>query len=58
MTDKAFNPPTEVAMAMTGNETLAGAAGVVPRAALAGLFCPRFDLDFDFMLHLATPEQA
>src|ERR1035437_10073194 len=31
MTDKAFKPPTEAAMAMTGDERLAGGVGCVPR---------------------------
>src|ERR1035438_237162 len=58
MTDKAFKPPTEAAMAMTGNERLAGETGIVSPAALAGSFCRRSGLDFVFMFLLATPAEA
>ena len=58
MTDKAFKPPTEVAMAMTGNVTFADEAAVVFRTAEAGLLCPRFDLGFDFIIHATTPAQT
>ena len=42
MTDKAFKPPTDAAMAMTGNERLARAMDVFGRAALAGRPAPFF----------------
>ncbi len=58
MTDKAFKPPTEAAMAMTGNETLARETGVVSQAALAGFFCRRSGLDAVFMILLPTPAEA
>ena len=50
MTDKAFKPPTEAAMAMTGKEPPAGEA--------AGFADWRFDLDFVFIMMLATPAEA
>src|ERR1039458_6190714 len=54
MTDKAFKPPTEAAMAMTGHERLAGETGVFSRAALAGCFWLRSGLDFVFMIICRT----
>jgi hypothetical protein len=36
--DKAFKPPAEAAMAMTGNEQLTGKTGVVSQTASAGSF--------------------
>jgi hypothetical protein len=49
MTDKAFKPPTEAAMAMTGNEWRTDATGNSKRAPLAGLVNRRPDTDFSFM---------
>ena len=54
MTDNAFKPPTEVAIAMTLNETLTDEAGAVSRAGVPDLFCPGFDLDCGFMIDVIT----
>ena len=49
MTDKAFKPPAEAAIAMTGNPRLAGVRENSGRKTLTGLFNLRADLDFFFM---------
>src|SRR5450432_209562 len=46
MTDKAFKPPTEAAMAMTGKARLVGVIGNSGRATGAGFFALRADVDF------------
>ena len=51
MTDKAFKPPTDAAMAMTGKDR---EVGVVGRAPLAAVFCRGAGLDFVFAIRLAT----
>ena len=58
MTDKAFKPPTEAAMAMTGNERLAGEPGIVSRVAFGRFFCRRSGLDFAFMIFLARSSES
>ena len=50
ITDNAFKPPTEAAMATTGNLRLAGKAGVVLPAVVVGFFVLGFDLDFVIMI--------
>jgi len=54
MTDNAFNPPTEAAMAMTGNGGFAGAAVLVTRADLAGLTGSFGVIALVFIMRLAT----
>jgi hypothetical protein len=49
MTDNAFKPPAEAAMAMTGNSLLAGVRGNSGRANWAGFFSWYADVDFSFM---------
>ena len=46
MTDKAFKPPTEAAMAMTGSGPQAGEAGADGRAVPAVFFGRRFVAGF------------
>jgi hypothetical protein len=49
MTDNAFKPPTDAAMAMTGNECRPGTVGNSKWAPLAGLVRRRADTGFSFM---------
>lgn len=50
MADKAFKPPSEAAMAMTGNELSASDAMRGWRMAGAVFFWRCFDVDFGFMV--------
>src|SRR5512140_3433811 len=52
---KASSPPAEAPMPTMGNDTLAGEAGVVSPAALAGVLGRRSGLDFVSMILFAIP---
>jgi hypothetical protein len=57
MTDKAFKPPAEAAMAMTGNERPVGEAGMISRATWIVFFWRRLGLDFVFIIILRMSHQ-
>jgi hypothetical protein len=58
MIDNAFKPPSDAAMAMTGNGTFALDAIVRLRMTGTDLSAWRSGLDFDFMLILMMSQMA
>jgi len=58
MTDNAFKPPTEAAMAIDGEGTAHGRAEASGGATLAGFFCPCAGGDFFFISLSAMPAEA
>jgi hypothetical protein len=58
MTDNAFKPPTEAAMAMTGNARLADGTPISGRPILAGFFGRRTGENFIFMVTWSIPAKV
>ena len=54
ITERAFKPPTDAAIAMTGNERLAGEVVVSLPSTAGSIFFRRAGLDLVFMIPLAT----
>ena len=54
MTERAFKPPTDAAIAMTGNERLADEVVVSLPSTAGSIFFRRVGLDLVFMIPLAT----